>query len=237
MLTSFAAGDTLLLELASSPGRIIGDARGRWGVGAVPEGGGAAVELAASLHVFGATAAEEEAVEMTPLLGLAAAPAAPVALLVESAAGSPGVMQLLSAAGADGGGGEGNSTPYHADNAIVLSSRQPGSEPRCWRYWAVVTACRSDFTHLAVPSGGRTFLGSLLASERPVVVHTDAFSSSLHNGQKKTLHQWREHFSARASSCPRKKSPRLFAPFERSPPSPPHHSPLPPKGDTRTSTG
>lgn len=43
----FTAGDTLLLELASSPGRIMGDASGRWGIGAVPEGG-----LAATLHVF-----------------------------------------------------------------------------------------------------------------------------------------------------------------------------------------
>lgn len=48
------AGDTLLLELASSPGRIVGDASGRWGVGAVPES-----ELAATLHVFASPIAAE----------------------------------------------------------------------------------------------------------------------------------------------------------------------------------
>lgn len=46
--SSFKARDTLLLELASSPGRVVGDAAGRWGVGAVPE----SAELAATLHVF-----------------------------------------------------------------------------------------------------------------------------------------------------------------------------------------
>lgn len=40
-------GDTLLLEVASSPGRIVGDASGRWGIGAVPNSG-----PAAALHVF-----------------------------------------------------------------------------------------------------------------------------------------------------------------------------------------
>lgn len=37
----------LLLELASSPGRLVGEASGRWGVGAVPE-----ARLEAALHVF-----------------------------------------------------------------------------------------------------------------------------------------------------------------------------------------
>lgn len=40
-------GDKLVLELASSPGRVVGDAAGRWGVGAVPDAG-----PAAALHVF-----------------------------------------------------------------------------------------------------------------------------------------------------------------------------------------
>jgi len=118
-------GNTLLLELASSPGRIVGDARGRWGVGEVPEGEGTAVELAASLHVFGATAGTAKAAaEAAALLGLAAAPKAPVALLVESAAGSPGVIQLL---GGGGGDGNGDLNRHHTDNAIVLSSRQQGT--------------------------------------------------------------------------------------------------------------
>ena len=117
---TIAAGDVLVLELASSPGRVVGDARGRWGVGAVPRETGtkAIPQLAAALHVFGAPAAAAAAA-VEP--GTEAASKAPVAVLVEAAVGTAGVMQLLS---------DGESAPYPspAANAIVLSStsRQSG---------------------------------------------------------------------------------------------------------------
>ena len=117
---TIAAGDVLVLELASSPGRVVGDARGRWGVGAVPRETAtkAIPQLAAALHVFGAPAAAAAAA-VEP--GTEAASKAPVAVLVEAAVGTAGVMQLLS---------DGESAPYPspAANAIVLSStsRQSG---------------------------------------------------------------------------------------------------------------
>lgn len=111
-----------MLELASSPGRIVGDARGRWGLGAVPRPGGTEppAKLAAALHVFGAAAEEAP-----PEPGAEAAAAVPVAVLIEPAAGTAGVMQLLS---------DGEGAPYDSPtaNAIVLSStsRQTGDNPQ-----------------------------------------------------------------------------------------------------------
>lgn len=43
---NIADGDKILLELASSPGRIVGDSLGRWAVGAVTEQG-----PTATLHI------------------------------------------------------------------------------------------------------------------------------------------------------------------------------------------
>lgn len=108
-----------MLELGSSPGRMVGDARGRWGVGAVPRPGRITPHLAAALHVFDVPAAAA---------AVAAAPdpaPAPVAVLVESAAGSAGVVQLLS-------DGERAPCPSPAANAIVLSSssQQSGDTPK-----------------------------------------------------------------------------------------------------------
>ncbi|CAM9553991.1 unnamed protein product [Scytosiphon promiscuus] len=84
------AADSIVLELASTPGRIVGDARGRWGVGAVPveESGESRPQLAAALHVFAPAEAETSAV-------LHGAEMPPPALVVESAVDSAGVVQLL----------------------------------------------------------------------------------------------------------------------------------------------
>ncbi|CAM9841895.1 unnamed protein product, partial [Pylaiella littoralis] len=133
------AGDTLVLELASSPGRIVGDTRGRWGVGAVPiveqEKGLTAPQLAAVLHVFGGTAATATAAGPPGLRRAPAAPAlAPVTVLVESAAGSAGVLQLLNS-----GGSRGASSVPHAssvDNTIVLSSKHSGGHD-AHSHWVV----------------------------------------------------------------------------------------------------
>lgn len=102
-----------MVELASSPGRVVGDARGRWGVGAVPNPGRTRTnpELAAALHVFGAPAATAAA-GSGPAVETAIVP---VTVLVEAAPETAGVLQLLN-------GGEGAPFPSPAANAIVLSS-------------------------------------------------------------------------------------------------------------------
>ncbi|CAM9180643.1 unnamed protein product, partial [Laminaria digitata] len=113
------AGDTLLLELASSPGRIVGDASGRWGVGAVPDSG-----PAATLHVFTSPKlAEPSGAGLTS----AGVPEPAPAFLIESA--GAGVMQLLS--------GTASSLQTAIANAIVLSSRPGGNKPKDDNHWVM----------------------------------------------------------------------------------------------------
>ncbi|CAM9172550.1 unnamed protein product, partial [Ectocarpus sp. 8 AP-2014] len=120
-------GDTLVLELASSPGRVVGDARGRWGVGAVPnaDATGAPTQLSAALHVFAAVPLPTVAAP-SGLVGGSEPTKPPVAsVLVESPAGSAGVMQMLSVGGSRSKPSVPELSPA-LDNTIVLSSRQSG---------------------------------------------------------------------------------------------------------------
>lgn len=116
--------DSIVLELASSPGRIVGDTRGRWGLGAVPveEMGEMQTQLAAALHVF--ALAEPGSPE-----GRSRVDASPPALLVESDFDSTGVVQLLhkssGAPSPSASAAEGARTSS-VDNAVVLSSRLSG---------------------------------------------------------------------------------------------------------------
>ncbi|CAM9695179.1 unnamed protein product, partial [Ectocarpus fasciculatus] len=122
-----SGGDALVLELASSPGRIVGDARGRWGVGAVPDAdaAGMATQLSAALHVFAAVPLPTAAAPSGLGTGEPAKP--PVAsVLVESLAGSAGVMQMLTVGGSSSRPSPGPDLSLAPDNAIVLSSRQSG---------------------------------------------------------------------------------------------------------------
>lgn len=120
-----AAADSIVLELASSPGRIVGDARGRWGVGKVPveETGETPAQLSAALHVFALAEAESSEIRSEAAM-------LPAALLVESAVDSAGVVQLLhKSSGAPSSSGASLPGSPHAPsvaNAVVLSSRLPG---------------------------------------------------------------------------------------------------------------
>lgn len=116
-----------MLELASSPGRVVGDARGRWGVGAVPDADatGVPTQLSAALHVFAAVPLPTVAAPSG--LGGGEPTKPPVAsVLVESPAGSAGVMQMLSVGGSRSRPSVPELSPA-PDNTIVLSSRQPGN--------------------------------------------------------------------------------------------------------------
>ncbi|CAN0521893.1 unnamed protein product, partial [Ectocarpus sp. 12 AP-2014] len=118
--------DTLVLELASSPGRIVGDARGRWGVGAVPDADatGVPTQLSAALHVFAGVPLPTVAAPSG--LGGGEPTKPPMAsVLVESPAGSAGVMQMLSVGGSRSKPSMPELSPA-PDNTIVLSSRQTG---------------------------------------------------------------------------------------------------------------
>lgn len=117
-----------MLELASSPGRIVGDARGRWGVGAVPDAdaAGMATQLSAALHVFAAVPLPTAAAPSG--LGAVEPTKPPVAsVLVESPAGSAGVMQMLTVGGSSSRPSPVPDLSLAPDNAIVLSSRQSGN--------------------------------------------------------------------------------------------------------------
>ncbi|CAM9172228.1 unnamed protein product [Ectocarpus sp. 4 AP-2014] len=132
-------GDTLVLELASSPGRVVGDARGRWGVGAVPDADatGVPTQLSAALHVFAAVSLPTVAAPSGLGGGEPTKPAV-ASVLVESPAGSAGVMQMLSVGGSRSRPSVPELSPA-PDNTIVLSSRQSGEtqEGSTHNHWVV----------------------------------------------------------------------------------------------------
>lgn len=113
-------GDKILLELASSPGRIVGDSLGRWAVGAVTEQG-----PTATLHIVALPKTNTNPGNTAQAESVALPSAS---LLVESQAPGAAVIQLLR-----------SSVPHiPEDNAVVFTSRYSGKrQPDLYRHWVL----------------------------------------------------------------------------------------------------